>query len=279
VALPPGTYTLQVRARHKGDETWVVMNAPFEFSIATPWYQTGAFIVCMAGLVILLLALAIRWYLRQHFERQRMHMEMELAVSEERNRLARELHDGLGSMLSGIKHSLVAVQQQVREPLLQQGLQNSVGHLDTSISELRNISHSMASVTAQGGLVETLHAYCQQLQGAGNMTVSFESLLPADFVIQEEPAFHLFRIVQELLQNILKHAEASNVIVQLSQNEGQVYVTVEDDGKGFVYAEALRGSGMGLRNILQRVKVLNGKTDFRTAPGEGCSVVIEVPVA
>jgi signal transduction histidine kinase/streptogramin lyase len=279
VALPPGTYTLQVRARHKGDESWVVMNFPFEFSIATPWYQTGAFIVCMAGLIILLLALAIRWYLRQHFERQRMHMEMELAVSEERNRLARELHDGLGSMLSGIKHSLVAVQQQVREPLLQQGLQNSVGHLDTSISELRNISHSMASVTAQGGLVETLHAYCQQLQGAGNMTVSFESLLPEDFVIQDEPAFHLFRIVQELLQNILKHSEASNVIVQLSQNEGQVYVTVEDDGKGFVYAEALRGSGMGLRNILQRVKVLNGKTDFRTAPGEGCSVVIEVPVA
>lgn len=278
LALPSGEYSLQVRARHKGDAQWVELLSPLVFTIAAPWYLTPSFLLAMLLLGGILLSLGVRWYLRQQLNRQRMHMEMELAVSEERNRLARELHDGLGSMLSGIKHSLVAVQQQASEPTVQQGLQHSVGHLDTSIKELRNISHSMASVAAQGGLVETLHAYCQQLQAGSSLNISFESLLPPEFLIQEEGAFHLFRIVQELMQNILKHAGASNVIVQLSQNEGWMYLTVEDDGKGFVYAEALRGSGMGLRNILQRVKVLRGKSDFRTAPGEGCSVVIEVPL-
>ena len=99
------------------------------------------------------------------------------------------------------------------------------------------------------GLENSLRDYCQFIGSSSGLQVSFNALDVSDVALSEEQSFHIFRIVQELLQNIIKHAAASNVIVQLSYNSGRLYVIVEDDGKGFDYAAAKRNSGMGLKNI------------------------------
>jgi len=95
--------------------------------------------------------------------------------------------------------------------------------------------------------------------------------------LTDEQSFHIFRIIQELIQNIIKHAGTSEAILQLSYNEDRLYITVEDNGKGFSMADIQNKKGIGLKNIESRIKTLKGKMDFRTAPNEGTSVLIEIP--
>jgi signal transduction histidine kinase len=95
--------------------------------------------------------------------------------------------------------------------------------------------------------------------------------------LTEEKAFHCFRIVQELLQNISKHSDAGNAIVQISLQHNRLNIAVEDDGKGFNIELAKSQKGMGLKNIESRVKILKGSFDYRTAPGKGTSVLIDIP--
>jgi two-component system NarL family sensor kinase len=98
-------------------------------------------------------------------------------------------------------------------------------------------------------------------------------------LLTEDQAFHSFRIIQELLQNILKHSGASNAIVQISYNHNRLYITVEDDGKGFEIGDDGNRKGMGLKNIENRIKILKGKMDYRTTASDGTSVLMEIPCA
>ena len=206
-------------------------------------------------------------------------MEKELAIEQERTRLAMELHDGLGSMLSGIKHSFSAIKNQLDLNETQEiNFNVNIDKLNESVREIRTISHSMASGTLlQSGLEDSLRDYCRYLSSPGGLKISFEALSMEKKKFNEDQAFHVFRIVQELLQNIIKHSDAAQAIVQVSYNANRLYLTVEDDGKGFEIKEAISKSGLGLKNIQSRVKILNGKMDVRTAAGKGSSIFIEIP--
>jgi signal transduction histidine kinase len=127
------------------------------------------------------------------------------------------------------------------------------------------------------GLENSLDDYCRNISEPGVITISFTALHTEDMHLTEEQTFHLFRIVQELLQNVMKHAMATNTIVQISYNAGHLYITVEDDGKGFDMETAKRKNGVGLKNIETRVKILKGRIDYQTT--KGTSVLIEIPCA
>lgn len=277
--LSPGNYSFTVRARHKGDKEWTPMAAPFHFTIATPWNKTLAFRLVLIVLLSLLLWFIIRSIYQRKMDRQKMIMEKDLAVEQERTRMARELHDGLGSMLSGLKHSFTALQNQVpMEKGQQQQFNYNIDKLNDTIKELRNISNSMAAEnTLQYGLESSLRDYCNFIAQSAGIPVTYTALQPSTLQLSEEQSFHIFRIVQELVQNIVKHADATQAIVQTSMNEGLFYITVEDDGRGFDYTLALKQEGMGLKNILARVKVLKGKLDYKTSADKGTSVMIEFP--
>jgi signal transduction histidine kinase len=192
--------------------------------------------------------------------------------------MARELHDGLGSMLSGIKHSFSAMKNDMDLNESQQTLFHSnIDKLNESIKELRNISHSIASDNLQhNGLVNSLKDYCNTVTQPGVLNIAFSALDTENMLLTEEQAFHVFRIVQELINNIIKHSGAANAIVQVSCNSNRMYVTVEDNGKGFVLEEGLKNKGMGLKNIESRIKILKGKMDYRTKTNEGTSVLMEI---
>jgi len=95
--------------------------------------------------------------------------------------------------------------------------------------------------------------------------------------IQNLAKIHLYRIVQELLANVLKHAEATTVNLQLLEDEGKLMLTVEDDGKGFDVKKAPSNGGIGLSNVRTRVEVLHGKMHLESVPGKGTFVSIEFP--
>ncbi len=203
------------------------------------------------------------------------------AIEQERIRLARELHDGLGSMLSGIKYSFSSIKNNI---LLdnKQGIDfdASIEKLNISIKEIRNISHSMmdADSLLQNGLLNALRDYCRSLNRDGILKVNFEEIALENLILKDEQSFHVFRIVQELLQNILKHAQATEVIVQLSKNNNELSITVEDNGVGFDNANTNVKKGIGFKNIRARLKIINGIIDVQSTIGEGASIYIQCPI-
>jgi two-component system, NarL family, sensor kinase len=184
-------------------------------------------------------------------------------------------------MLSGIKHSFAALKNQVTmDNSLDNKFSSNIDKLNDTIKELRNISHS---ISPDGlllyGLENSLRDYCNNITSPGVLNISFKALDTEKMLLTEDQAFHSFRIIQELLQNILKHSGASNAIVQISYNHNRLYITVEDDGKGFEIGDDGNRKGMGLKNIENRIKILKGKMDYRTTASDGTSVLMEIPCA
>ncbi len=279
VNLPPANYVLKVKAFNSDG---VMADKIFELplSVQPPWWQTWWFRTLAVAVIACFFILGIRNYLRRKLQKQKIQLEKELAVEQERIRMARELHDGLGSMLSGIKHSFTAIKNEAHlDNDEQQKFDYTIDKLDDSIKDLRAISHTMFSAELlEEGLEAAIKNYCNSISITAKLPVAFESIYQQPSGLNGEQAFHIFRVVQELVQNIIKHAKATEVVVQLSYNSGMLSVTVEDNGIGFDIHKVKQHDGIGLKNVESRVKMLHGKMDVQSHPGKGTSVFIEVPV-
>lgn len=198
----------------------------------------------------------------------------------ERQRLARDLHDGLGGMLSGVKQTLNGMKgNQILSETAALGLSQVIGDLDRSIGELRHIARNMMpEALVRFGLRDALQDYCDHVQLTSRLTVNFQAFGFDGERLPQQTEVILFRIAQELLNNIVKHAGADTVLVQLLRDETRVHLTVEDNGRGFDPEQLEKAPGVGWLNIRSRVNYLQGSLDLRTAPGEGTSVSIECPV-
>jgi signal transduction histidine kinase len=277
--IKPGHYTFKVRARHKGDNRWNESEIPLQFFIATPWNKTWWFTTLLVAAIALAVWYLIKTYYTQKLEKEKTELEKQNAIEQERIRMARELHDGLGSMLSGIKHSFSAMRNDmVLDDKQQTQFHSNIDKLNESIKELRNISHSIASENLlHNGLENALRDFCNTITQPGVLNIAYSALNTEHMELTEEQAFHIFRIVQELINNAIKHSGATNAIVQISFNSNRLYITVEDNGRGFILEEGIKNKGMGLKNIESRIKILKGKMDYRTTPEEGTSVLLEIP--
>ncbi|MCF0039000.1 tetratricopeptide repeat-containing sensor histidine kinase [Dyadobacter fanqingshengii] len=198
---------------------------------------------------------------------------------EERTRVARDLHDGLGGLLSGIKLTLNSVKGNVILPEESaMTFTRALTQLDGAISEMRRVAHSMMPETlVRFGLIEALNDFCEGISASGQLKVTmqdfgFENRLDSSIEIV------LYRVVQELLNNVLKYAEATEAQVQLTWIGNNVSLTVEDNGKGFDVRSLETSKGAGFRNVQARVDYLNGKLDIQSTPEEGTSVLVEIVV-
>ena len=195
---------------------------------------------------------------------------------EERSRLARDLHDGVGSLLSGVKLSMSSMKGNVfLSEENAHAFNNVIAQLDLSIAELRRVSHNMMpEALIKYGLKEALENYCENLNHSGKIKVQLQAY-GMDQRLDQNSEIIIYRIVQELLTNILKHAEATNVLIQFIRKEDKFTLTVEDDGKGFNAKELNNKNGAGLANIRARAEYLNGSVDIVSKKEEGTSVTIE----
>jgi signal transduction histidine kinase len=243
-----------------------------------------------AGLGLLIISLlAYRTYIQRHKIQQQRIIELEtekqLTATEavlkgeeqERTRLAKDLHDGLGGMLSGIKYSFNAMKGNlIMTPENHQAFERSMDMLDGSIKEMRRVAHNMMpEALVKFGLDTALKDFCNDINQSGALQVSYQSIDLAGTNIEQTTAITIYRIIQELISNAMKHASAKKVIVQVAKSHGQLAVTVEDDGKGFDTTMLSQSKGIGWTNIQHRVDFLKGKVDINSQSGKGTSVYIE----
>ena len=198
---------------------------------------------------------------------------------EERSRIAKDLHDGLGGLLSGTKLSFVNMKENlILTPESAAQFEKSLAMLDTTITDLRKVAHNlMPEALVKFGLNEALRDYCNSIQNSSKITVDYQKL-GLDRKLSNTADVFVYRIVQELVNNAIKHAKASEIIVQLALSESKASITVEDIGIGFDIIIVKNKKGSGLDNIEYRVHYLNGTIDTQTSVNNGTSVNIELNV-
>jgi signal transduction histidine kinase len=207
----------------------------------------------------------------------------EAAIQQERNRLARELHDSIKQQIFSISMGAAAVE--ARWEADPQGAQEALGDVRRSareaMAEMNALLQQLSPAPLEKvGLVQALRDQCEALgyRTGAEVTVEFGELPPDDWLpagAQES----IFRIVQEALSNVARHARAAHVRLYMGQREadGALTIEIQDDGQGFKEDEV--ESGMGLDNIRQRVQALGGKLTIESAPTEGTTLHVAVPLA
>jgi two-component system, NarL family, sensor kinase len=192
---------------------------------------------------------------------------------EERKRIAQDLHDGLGGLLSTVKLNFQGLTDHDSPEVTKTGVL-----IDDACSEVRRISHNMMPhALMRMGLTAAIQDLVAQLQGGDEMNFSFQNLSYKG-TLEEDQEIMVYRIVQELLTNAVKHSRASTVIVQISQHNGTFSLVVEDDGMGFEEGDADFKEGLGLKSVNSRVHLLNGKSNIDSKKDEGVTITIEIPV-
>lgn len=198
------------------------------------------------------------------------------AEEKERNRVAQDLHDGLGGMLSGLKINLSNWAKHREVQLHDVELQRIVHQLDNSVTELRHIARNMMPQTLLKFGLETALKDLAESAMSKHMHIDFQALnISKDIALEEQ--IIIYRIVQEILTNTLKHAQASEVVLQCSENKNRFYITVEDDGIGFNTSTYKKG--LGIENIKNRVAYLKGTFEIDSHPGNGTTINIEIPIS
>ncbi|WP_256928775.1 tetratricopeptide repeat protein [Winogradskyella sp. HaHa_3_26] len=193
---------------------------------------------------------------------------------EERSRLAREIHDGIGSDLAGIK---IAFEHYVESNHDQSQSNRIAKAISSACVDVRSLSHQLHPLSfSKIGFTSFLNDFIDQI--STKSPIEIQTFFFPEEEIDQLPELLLadaYRIVQELINNILKHAEATHADVQLTKHEDHLNIVINDNGKGF---KKNKKQGIGLRNIKERLHKVEGDLDIDSSPGNGTSITINIPI-
>lgn len=199
---------------------------------------------------------------------------------QERKRISKELHDGLGQQLAAAKMLLGAFETDLGNlgKENQKLYYNALITLDGAIKEARNIAHNLVPYLLEGkGLVPAIEQLCKNISPNEILQFKFRHW-GMKARVNPQVEIGIFRVLQELISNIMKHAHASQVDIMLKQHKNKIILEVEDNGIGFQGSfEEMQLNGIGLRNITSRVKGLRGKITLDSSEKQGTAVIIEIP--
>jgi signal transduction histidine kinase len=194
----------------------------------------------------------------------------------ERKRIAKELHDGLGAQLSAIK---LQVQSDGYEKMLLIGKtktlhQNLIKQIDEACLEVRNISHDLLPPgLINAGITESINRFLHKIRENSNIDLKFIHQIEKE-TLTKDLELQIFRIIQELLNNIIKHSYAQSAAIQIIQNHSKILIIAEDDGIGFDM-EANQ-NGLGINNIKNRIASLKGNIVINSSENKGTTIIIEI---
>jgi signal transduction histidine kinase/ligand-binding sensor domain-containing protein len=278
--VPPGQYTFTVIAANS-DGVWNTTGSSLQIVVLPPYYRTWWFVTLMvAGTGALVV---VTWKRREsrlkraHVAQQAFSHQLIASQEAERKRIAAELHDSLGQRLVVIKNLAVLASGACAD-----GARERVDEIATeahqAIGEVREIAQNLRPHELDRlGLTKALAGLVRRTSAA--TTIALQADVDAiDGVFAKEAEVNVYRVVQESLNNVLKHSAASAASLTVRRSGSRVQITVEDNGRGFVPsangAGPARSDGFGLLGIAERVALLGGSTDVRSAPGQGATISI-----
>lgn len=193
----------------------------------------------------------------------------------EREQLGKELHDNINQILAT---SRLYLDHALSTPAIDQNIVlQSRQFIVQAIEEIRKLSHALLPPAFEEfGLAPALDKLADSISLASNLTINKQWDGFEEQILQKDQKLTIYRIVQEQLNNIIKYAEASCVIISIVNNETSVQLLIKDNGKGFDPSE--QKNGVGLRNIISRAELFNGNATIRSKPGEGCEIKVILPV-
>ncbi len=202
------------------------------------------------------------------------------AEEKERIRIARELHDGIGQQLSATKMNLSAFEHNLSSlPIaVVAKYQDLITLVDDAVKEVRSVSHNMMpNALIRSGLVSAVRDFVNKLSLSQMLKVDLQ-IVGLNERLENTTETVLYRVLQETVNNIIKHADASQISIQLIKHNDYLNMMVEDNGKGFDASRLHSFEGIGLKNIVSRIQYLDGSVDFDSSPNRGTTVIINVPL-
>lgn len=232
-------------------------------------------LVFVIGTIIVYFFISLLRQQRLNLELKKQNLIAELnSIEKERARIAADLHDEISPVLSAVKLKVSSFELHDEGDKIQQ--QKTDDHLDNLLKRMREISFDLMPVTLQRRGLKT--ALLELVSYWSNRNQLQIELTADDNLFSDVYSIHLYRIIQEIIHNTIKHAGATLLQIEIKKEVGKLTISSKDNGKGFDYAKSLEeGNGFGLRNLLSRADVLGGKIVVESQKNKGTIYTIEIP--
>lgn len=256
-------------------------------------YIKNIIIAAVLALLVLLAISGSLFYRKKQIEQKANH-EIEMArqkdmrsrsvieaEEKERIRIASDLHDGVGQLLSAAKLNLSSLESQIKieTPEQEMAFKNALSLVDDSVKEVRAVSHNMMPNTLlKLGLASAVKEFVTKIQGTPNLKINLE-IVGLNGRLEQEKETVLYRVIQEVVANIIRHSKASELTLQIIRHEKELSILIEDNGVGFDTSRINDFEGIGLKNIISRIEFINGTVHFDSVIDRGTTVIIELALA
>ena len=233
--------------------------------------------VIVIGIIVLYFTISVIRQQRRNLELQKANSLAEIAAMEkERARIAADLHDDLGPVLSVVKFrvdNVELVDEEEKEELVKASQQ-----LDELIARMREVANNlMPSALIRKGLINAVHEFTSNAAATSGIIIRFTTT--EDVNAGEEKNINIYRVIQEVVHNCMKHAKATRMDISFEIKNGKLIILCRDNGQGFDYTKMTTESGgIGLRSIKNRTDMMNGSLRVESQIGKGTAFLFEIPV-
>jgi two-component system, NarL family, sensor kinase len=228
------------------------------------------------GVIIIFFIASIIRQQRRNLELQRQNILAEITTLEkERSRMAHDLHDELAPMLAAVKFKINSFDLHDEDDKLEMAKTND--HIDSLLKRIREITFDlMPNSLLRKGLVGAAHEFIQMISSHSPIEIRLQSEKVEG--LSEQKTVNIYRILQEVVHNTIKHSGATVLQVNITCENGNVILSTTDNGKGFEYEKLLKDStGIGLRSLKSRVEIMNGEFYVESKKGKGTSYIFQIP--
>jgi len=282
--LPPGRYTFQVKAANN-DGVWNETGATLALTVRPAYWQTawfrGALLLGFVGVLFAAYRARIAQLERRRAAQEAFSRRLIASQEQERKRIAGELHDSLGQNLLVIKNRAALALTQRDQPEKMAAQVDEVSTMaSAAIREVREIAQNLRPFQIDElGLTKSVAAMARKLADSSAMEFKTE-LDDIDGVLPPEFEINFYRIVQECLNNVVKHSKAQVATIQLRREVRLIRLTISDDGNGFTVEKTGNAPthGFGLGNISERARTMGGEAVVHSQPGQGTHVEVVIPL-
>jgi signal transduction histidine kinase len=229
------------------------------------------------GVIIIFFIFSIVRQQRKNLQLNRQNILAEItAMEKERARIAADLHDELGPMLAAVKLKINSFELTDEDDKIE--IEKTNEHIDGLIKRMREISYDLLpSLLTRKGLVQAIRQFVDYTENTSPLNIKLD--LPETVEVDEHKSIHLFRIVQEIIHNTIKHSGASELKIMMHEKNSLLILSTSDNGTGFdYYAISKSEKGIGLRSLLSRTEMIGGTMYIESAVNKGTTYSFEIPL-